>query len=50
MIDDGRIVFAGTPEELQRSVVPVVRQFVDAARFDRDTSEKHNIDAGVEGP
>jgi phospholipid/cholesterol/gamma-HCH transport system ATP-binding protein len=49
MIDEGRIVFTGTPEELRQSAVPVVREFVDAATFDKDTSEKHNVCAGVEG-
>lgn len=49
MIDEGRIVFAGTPEELRQSAVPVVREFVDAASFDNNTSEKHNVCAGVEG-
>jgi phospholipid/cholesterol/gamma-HCH transport system ATP-binding protein len=48
MIDEGRIVFAGTPEELKQCAVPAVRQFVDAASFDRDLSEKHNSSAGVE--
>jgi len=48
MIDEGRIVFSGTPEQLRRSTVPVVREFVDAANFDKDTSEKHAMRAGVE--
>ena len=36
MIDEGRIMFAGTPEELQQSADPVVRQFVGAASFDKE--------------
>lgn len=48
MIDEGRIVFAGTPEELRQSVNPVVRQFVDAARFDGNPSEQSNICPRVE--
>jgi phospholipid/cholesterol/gamma-HCH transport system ATP-binding protein len=40
MLDEGRIVFAGTPEELRRSANPVVRGFVGglAPRVDRETA------------
>jgi len=50
MIDEGRIVFAGTPEELRQSANPVVRQFVDAARFDVNPAGEFNICPRVEGP
>jgi phospholipid/cholesterol/gamma-HCH transport system ATP-binding protein len=50
MIDEGRIIFAGTPEQLHRSANPVVRQFVDAARFDMNPSGEFNICPQVEGP
>ena len=49
MIDEGRIVFAGTPEELRQSANPVVRQFVDAARFDVNPSGEFNICPRMEG-
>ena len=45
MIDEGRIVFAGTPEDLRQSAVPVVREFIGAASFDGNPSEKFNIRA-----
>jgi phospholipid/cholesterol/gamma-HCH transport system ATP-binding protein len=50
MIDEGRIIFAGTPEQLHQSANPVVRQFVDAARFDVNPSGEFNICPRVEGP
>lgn len=28
MLDEGRIVFSGTPEEIQKSMIPVVHQFI----------------------
>ena len=48
MIDAGRIEFAGTPEELQQSANPVVREFIDAARFEGNPSGNFNIGARVE--
>jgi phospholipid/cholesterol/gamma-HCH transport system ATP-binding protein len=48
MIDAGRIEFAGTPEQLQQSANPVVREFIDAARYEGNPSGNFNISARVE--
>jgi len=49
MIDEGRIVFAGTPEELQKSQIPVVRQFIFLADSQANPLEKLSISAQMEG-
>jgi len=49
MIDAGQIIFAGTPGQLQQSANPVVREFIDAARFNGKPSEQSNISVRVEG-
>ena len=48
MIDAGQIIFAGTPEQLQKSANPVVREFIDASRFNGKPSEQSNICVRVE--
>jgi len=37
MLDEGRIIFAGTPEELQQDQNPVIRQFIGGAGSQRKT-------------
>ncbi|MHB8835127.1 MAG: ABC transporter ATP-binding protein [Candidatus Methylomirabilia bacterium] len=50
MIDEGQIIFAGTPEELQRSPDPVVRQFIAGVGPESRSAEQVNMGAGVEVP